>query len=40
MIFLSYIWHEKTFPEIDELQRDTDYGKEYDICDIFFMFTR
>ena len=27
MIFLSYTWHKKTFPEIDELQCDTYYGK-------------
>ena len=32
MIFLSYTWHKKTFPETDELQCDTDYGKG---CDIF-----
>jgi hypothetical protein len=38
IIFLSYNWHKKTFPEIDELQCDAD-GKVYDIfrnCVIFF----
>jgi len=36
MIFLSYTWHKKTFPEIDELQCDTDYGKSREkVCDIF-----
>jgi hypothetical protein len=37
IIFLSYNWHKKTFPEIDELQCDAD-GKVYDIfrnCVIF-----
>ena len=27
MTFLSYTWHKNTFPEIDELQCDTYYGK-------------
>jgi hypothetical protein len=27
MIFLSYTWHKKTFPEIDELQCDINYRK-------------
>jgi hypothetical protein len=38
IIFVSYTWHKKTFPEIDELQCDAD-GKVYDIfrnCVIFF----
>ena len=30
IIFVSYTWHKKTFPEIDELQCDAD-GKVYDI---------
>ena len=29
MIFLSYTWHKKTFPEIDELQCDTYYENIY-----------
>ena len=35
MIFLSYTWHKKTFPEIDELQCDADYGKSRRGNDIF-----
>ena len=43
MIFLSYTCtrHKKTYPEIDELQCDTDYGKRYDIFQnraIYFLY--
>jgi hypothetical protein len=31
IIFLSYTWYKKAFPEIDELQCDADYGKVHDI---------
>ena len=31
MIFSSYTWHKETFLEIDELQCDTDCGKEWNI---------
>jgi hypothetical protein len=45
MIFLSYTWHKKTFPEIDELQCDTDYRKSRkevrhipEPCDMFILY--
>ena len=31
MIFLSYMRHKKTYPEMYELQCNTDYRKRYDI---------
>jgi len=39
IIFLSYTWNKKTFPEIDECH--TDYGKGYDIIwnrGIYFLY--
>jgi hypothetical protein len=45
MSFLSYTWHKKTFPEIDELQCDTDYRKSRkevwhipEPCDMFVLY--